>query len=137
MQRSSRFARFLSSRRVLQVRLSKDLRYEKSDIALDHLSSRFVLCGRVFVPFASKEGSAYMMEVNEDEDRSPDDSQGDDTRISLWDFIELHNPPALNQNQVRVLRHPCLLPEVFVAAHKQMVDPVRLRSLYVCSSPPF
>ncbi|KAI0249507.1 RNA dependent RNA polymerase-domain-containing protein [Lactifluus subvellereus] len=99
MQRSNRFARFLGSRRILQVRLSKELRFAKDQAALEHLSSPFVLCGRVFVPFASKEGSVYMMEVNEDEDRDPDNSQGDDTRISLWDFIEWHNPLTLNQNQ--------------------------------------
>jgi RNA-dependent RNA polymerase len=100
----------------LQIRLSTDLKYEKNDVVLEHLSSQFVLCGRTFVPFASKDGKAYMMEVNEDEDRNPDRLQGDDTRISLWDFIEWHNPLALNQNQVRTPSYPCFLPDLLVAA---------------------
>ncbi|KAI0307660.1 RNA dependent RNA polymerase-domain-containing protein [Multifurca ochricompacta] len=102
MHRSNRFARFLGSRRILQVKLSKDLRYAKNSSILEHLSRRFLLCGRVFMPFASKEGSMYMMEVNQDIDRSPDHSQGDDTRMSLVDFVGWHNPLLLNQNQVRV-----------------------------------
>ncbi len=40
------------------------------------------------------------MEVNEGEDRRPDSAKGDFTRISLWDFIQWHNPLALNENQV-------------------------------------
>ena len=100
LKKSTRFARFLGSRRILKVKLSKDLLYEKGDSVREHLSAPFVLCGRVFVPFASKEGSAYFLEVNEDEDRVLDSSQGDDKRMSLWDFIQWHNPLDLNQNQV-------------------------------------
>ena len=136
MKRSNRFARFLGSRRILQVKLSKELKFAKDQAAVEHLSSPFVLCGRVFVPFASKEGSVYMMEVNEDEDRNPDNSQGDDTRISLWDFIEWHNPMTLNQNQVRTPRRPCHFPDFFVAAYEQMVDAVRPWPLHVSSSSP-
>lgn len=105
LKKSTRFARFLGSRRILKVKPSKDLRYEKGNSVREHLSGPFVLCGRVFVPFASKEGSAYMVEVNEDEDRKPDRAQGDHRRMSLWDFIEWHNPLGLNQKQVRVLRY--------------------------------
>jgi RNA-dependent RNA polymerase len=103
IKKSTRFARFLGSRRILKVKLSKGLRFEKGNSVREHLSGPFVLCGRVFVPFASKEGSAYMVEVNEDEDRKPDSVQGDDKRTSLWDFIEWHNPLGLNQKQVWVL----------------------------------
>jgi RNA-dependent RNA polymerase len=109
MQRSTRFARFLGSRRILQVKLSTSVKYVKSNmaLALERLNSRFVLCGRVFVPFASKEGSAYMVEINEDEDRNPNHLQGDDTRMSFWEFIEWHNPLVLNQKQVSTLRCQC------------------------------
>lgn len=103
IKKSTRFARFLGSRRILKVKLSKELRFEKSNSVREHLSGPFVLCGRVFVPFASRDGSAYMVEVNEDEDRKPDRAQGDDRRMSLWDFIEWHNPLGLNQKQVCVL----------------------------------
>ncbi|KAI9454917.1 RNA dependent RNA polymerase-domain-containing protein [Lactarius psammicola] len=99
MQRSNRFARFLGSRRILQVKLSKDLQFGKDSGIPEHLGSRFLFCGRVFAPFASKDSSVYMMELNEDVDRSLDHHQGDDTRVSLWDFIEWHNPLSLNMNQ--------------------------------------
>jgi RNA-dependent RNA polymerase len=104
LKKSTRFARFLGSRRILRIRLSEDLLYEKSSGVREHLGGPFVLCGRVFVPFASKEGSAYMVEVNEDEDRRPDMAQGDDKRMCLWNFIEWHNPLGLNQKQVWILR---------------------------------
>ena len=103
MQRSNRFARFLGSRRILQIKLSKDLQFAKDSGIPEHLGSRFLFCGRVFAPFASKDSSVYMMELNEDVDRSLDHHQGDETRISLWDFIEWHNPLSLNMNQVRVM----------------------------------
>lgn len=99
LKKSTRFARFLGSRRIFKVKLSKDLLYE-GDSVRKHLSGPFVLCGRIFVPFASKEGSAYFMEVNEDKDRVPDSAQGDSNRMSLSDFIQWYNPLDLNQNQV-------------------------------------
>lgn len=99
MQRSNRFARFLGSRRILQVKLSKDLQFAKDSGIPEHLGSRFLFCGRVFAPFAAKDSSVYMMELNEDVDRDLDHRQGDDTRISLWDFIEWHNPLSKNMNQ--------------------------------------
>ena len=108
MQRSNRFARFLGSRRILQIKLSKDVQYAKDSSLPEHLSSRFLLCGRVFAPFASKDSSVYMMELNEDAGRSPDRHQGDDTRLSLWDFIEWHNPLSLNMKQVRSMCDPSL-----------------------------
>ena len=101
MQRSNRFARFLGSRRILQIKLSKELQYAKDSGITEHLGSRFLFCGRVFAPFASKDSSVYMMELNEDVDRSPDYHQGDDTRITLWDFIGWHNPLSSNMDQVR------------------------------------
>jgi len=103
MQRSNRFARFLGSRRILQVKLSKELQFSKDNSLSDHLSSRFLFCGRVFAPFASKDSSVYMMEVDEDVERSSDRHQGDNARMSLWDFIDWHNPFVLNMDQVRAM----------------------------------
>ena len=115
-KKSTRFARFLGSRRIIKVKLSKDLLYEKGDSVRDHLSGPFVLCGRVFVPFASKEGNTYIMEVNEDKDRTPDSTQGDDNRMSLWDFIQWHNPLDLNQNQVLCYVAHVAFSDLFVVA---------------------
>jgi RNA-dependent RNA polymerase len=117
LKKSTRFARFLGSRRIFKVKLSKDLRYEKGNSVHDHLSGPFVLCGRVFMPFASKEGNAYLMEVNEEKDRKPDRAQGDDTRMSLWDFIQWHNPLGMNENQVRLSHYMYFfLLDLFVVA---------------------
>ena len=138
LKKSTRFARFLGSRRILKIKLPKNLRFEKDGGVIEHLSRPFVLCGRVFVPFASKEGNAYLMEVNEDEDRRPDSAQGDKARMSLWDFIQWHNPFALNENQVwapRCLLCPSPFPKLFVAGSKQMVITVRPRSLDYRPSP--
>ena len=116
LKKSTRFARFLGSRRIIKVKLSKDLLYEKGDGVRDHLSGPFVLCGRIFVPFASKEGNTYIMEVNEDKDRAPDSAQGDENRMSLWDFIQWHNPLDLNQNQVLCYVARVAFSDLFVVA---------------------
>lgn len=65
----------------------------------DFLAQRFVLCGRVFVSFATKEHKVFMMETNEDFERVAD-SRGDQHRISLEQFVDWHNPLALNAWQV-------------------------------------
>jgi len=71
------------------------------------LAQKFVLCGRVFValrPKESKGGKAwkvYLIEVNENVDRSPKKSEGDHRRLTLQDFVRWHNPIELNRKQVR------------------------------------
>ncbi|KAG1749807.1 RNA dependent RNA polymerase-domain-containing protein [Suillus paluster] len=103
IRRSHRFARFLGSRRILQVRLPDNLaRTYDTDgaAALKFLtSSKFVLCGRVFVPFHAKEGSVYLFETNENIDRQTNPGDGDGHRLTLHDFIEWHNPLGLNAKQ--------------------------------------
>lgn len=101
MTRSHRFARFLGSRRLLQMKNSGDRR----DIALERkfLMQRFILCGRVFVPFSSKDGKVYLMETNDDYERTPSDAEGDQHRLSLEEFVQWHNPMSLNQRQVRAI----------------------------------
>lgn len=98
MTRSHRFARFLGSRRVLQVKLSGD-RWRVA-VERDFLAQKFVLCGRIFVPFSTKDEKAYMMEINDDYERAPLDSQGDQHRRSLGEFVRWHNAMATNAHQV-------------------------------------
>ncbi|KAI0095023.1 RNA dependent RNA polymerase-domain-containing protein [Irpex rosettiformis] len=97
MIRSHRFARFLGSRRLLQMKHSGDRR----DIALEQtfLMQRFVLCGRVFVPFSTKDGKVYLVETTENYERMGTDAQGDQYRLALEEFVEWHNPLALNRKQ--------------------------------------
>ncbi|KAF9225222.1 hypothetical protein BS17DRAFT_794858 [Gyrodon lividus] len=100
IRRSHRFSRFLGSRRILQIKVPDDLLYKHGDEVRVFLgSSRFVLCGRVFVPFHAKEGSMYMMETNQDYERTASLLDGDQFRISLKGFVDWHNPFHLNSNQ--------------------------------------
>ncbi|KAL1681218.1 hypothetical protein EV122DRAFT_275579 [Schizophyllum commune] len=51
--------------------------------------SKFVLCGRVFVSYTSKDGSAYLVEVNEDHERKSRVGCGDQYRLSLEKLIDV------------------------------------------------
>ncbi|KAG0704371.1 RNA dependent RNA polymerase-domain-containing protein [Suillus ampliporus] len=103
IRRSHRFARFLGSRCILQVRIPDSLTrtYDKDGAAVLKLltSSKFVLCGRVFVPFHAKEGSVYLFETKENIDRQTNLGDGDGHRLTLHDFVQWHNPLRLNSKQ--------------------------------------
>ena len=101
MMRSHRFARFLGSRRVLQIKLPDS--YDDRAPEKTFLTQKLVLCGRVYQVFACKEEKAYAMEVNEDYGRAPKESEGDCSRLSLEEFVAWHNPLHLNAQQVRLL----------------------------------
>ncbi|KAI4523086.1 hypothetical protein K525DRAFT_361417 [Schizophyllum commune Loenen D] len=117
-RRSYRLARRLGSRRILQVRLDKEYgnnkggkdkgkdkakegeeEEEEVGVAEFLAQSKFVLCGRVFVPYASKDGSAYLVEVDEDYERRARVGCGDQYRLSLEKLIESENPWVTNCNQ--------------------------------------
>ncbi|KAG2075104.1 hypothetical protein BDR04DRAFT_1091949 [Suillus decipiens] len=98
IRRSHRFARFLGSRRILQIRVPDNLTYD-TEVPKFLESSKFVLCGRVFVPFHAKEGSAYLFETNENIDRQSNPGDGDDHRLTLHEFVQWHNPLRLNSKQ--------------------------------------
>lgn len=102
-RRSYRLARRLGSRRILQVRFEKEFgdpaKEGEGGVAEFLARSKFVLCGRVYVPFASKDGSAYMVEVDEDYQRRAREACGDQYRLSLEELIESENPWVMNSNQ--------------------------------------
>ncbi|CDO77267.1 hypothetical protein BN946_scf184753.g17 [Trametes cinnabarina] len=98
MRKSTRFARFLGSRRILQISIPQSMRYTRADKLKDFLMNKFVLCGRVFVAFGSKDGKVFLMETNEDFERGRR-VLGDEQRMSLEDFIAWHNPMDKNGNQ--------------------------------------
>ncbi|KAI0348335.1 hypothetical protein BDW22DRAFT_1350519 [Trametopsis cervina] len=97
MTRSHRFARYLGSRRLLQVKLSGTKR--NAALEREFLMQKFVLCGRVFVPFSSKDLKVYLLETDDNYEREPVPAQGDLYRRTFQDFIEWQNPMALNRNQ--------------------------------------
>lgn len=101
--RSCRFSRFLGSRRMLQVHVPTDY---QGDDARPYMQQKFIICGRVFVPFQAKEKSVYMVETNENVDRIPDTQQGDQYRLSFNQFVEWFNPLGLNYKQVSLRSWP-------------------------------
>jgi RNA dependent RNA polymerase len=99
-RRSHRFARFVGSRRMLQLRVSDKAFMEEKDKVVEFLTKKFVLLGRVFVPFHSKDGSVYMVETDENYDRMSQDWCADGERLSFPQFMEWHNPLRYNSRQV-------------------------------------
>ncbi|KAI0701242.1 RNA dependent RNA polymerase-domain-containing protein [Cerioporus squamosus] len=97
MRKSHRFARFLGSRRLLQISVPVTLMYERGDALRDFFRQRFVLCGRVFVVLGAKDNKAFLMEIPEEYERCCR-VPGDEQRIPLEDFIDWHNPLHLPDN---------------------------------------
>ncbi|OSD01194.1 hypothetical protein PYCCODRAFT_1392370 [Trametes coccinea BRFM310] len=98
MRKSTRFARFLGSRRILQISIPQSMRYAQADKLKEFLMNKFILCGRVFVAFGAKDSKVFLMETNEDYERGRR-VPGDDQRLSLEEFIAWHNPMDKNGNQ--------------------------------------
>jgi len=102
-RRSHRFARFCGSRRILQIRIPAKYIFEEATQLKEFFRQRFVLCGRIFVPFYAKDHSLYLVETNEDWERQSREAFGDQHRKSFTEFVNWHNPPECNQKQVRYL----------------------------------
>lgn len=133
MTRSHRFARFLGSRRLLQIKIVgkesvRDVLQERR-----FFEQQFVLCGRVFVPFSTKDAKVYLMEIDADHDgRKPLCSQGDQYRQSLADCVAWHNPMELNSSQAS-LQLMCLRYTEYSSAHHEMGNSIRPRVVNKCS----
>ena len=98
--KTNRLTRFMGPVSVLQLRIKKELLTRQGDALVKALARRFVLCGRIFLPFHAKENKVYLVEINADFERTPVPNLGGETRLS-WDaFISWHNPPELNAKQV-------------------------------------
>ena len=88
---------------MLRLTISPSIR---KDRLRGFLEKKFVLCGRVFLALRqrdAKSGSSlkvYLIEVNENVDRHPNESEGDHRRLTLREFIRWHNPLELNNKQV-------------------------------------
>ncbi|KAK0224738.1 RNA dependent RNA polymerase-domain-containing protein [Armillaria nabsnona] len=100
MRKSTRFTRYLGSRRVLQLRVSDNLLMKGETEVREFLARKFVICGRVFVPWVPKEGSLYLVEGNENYERTGHQKWcGDQYRLSYPAILEWHNPALLNSKQ--------------------------------------
>ncbi|KAI5998175.1 RNA dependent RNA polymerase-domain-containing protein [Pisolithus albus] len=100
VRRSHRFGRYLGSRRILQVKVPDGLFRQRGDEVRRFFEShKFILCGRVFLPFHAKEGGVYMVETNNGFGHQCNPHEGDHHRLAFMDFINWHNPFRLNSHQ--------------------------------------
>ena len=104
-RRTHRYARFAGSRRILILKTSG---VSAAGAAKNFCAQKFILLGRVFIPFHTKDDTLYMVEVNEDWERTPDKG-ADRFRFSLADFVAVFNPLELNNRQVSFLLHDLLI----------------------------
>lgn len=63
------------------------------------LTKKFVLCGRIFIPLKPKEGKVYLVEIDEDHERSIL-REDDNTRLPFEEIANWHNPMDQNSDQV-------------------------------------
>ncbi|EDR15354.1 uncharacterized protein LACBIDRAFT_301565 [Laccaria bicolor S238N-H82] len=98
-RRSHRFARFYGSRRIIQLRIPDDMVTKDNATVKQFLSQKFILLGRIFVPFHSKDGGVYMVETDQNSGRIPKGSCGDQYRLSFDAFMRWHNPLEYNFKQ--------------------------------------
>lgn len=134
--RSHRLARFLGSRRVLQVRIPEKALYDQNemDALKNFFAHKFVLCGRVFASFAVKDKKIYLVETSEDFERAPMQGEGDDRRMSLEELVRWYNPLELNDKQVSSVYHPRSLPllTVVIPEFEQVRSSLRPRAIHLC-----
>ncbi|PIL31184.1 RNA-dependent RNA polymerase [Ganoderma sinense ZZ0214-1] len=98
MRKSCRTARFLGSRRMLQVSIPQNVVNNRGDDLRAFFTQKFILCGRVFVAFLPKDKKIFLMEIPEDYERGRR-APGDERRITLTDFIAWHNSMERNGTQ--------------------------------------
>ncbi|EIW87305.1 hypothetical protein CONPUDRAFT_87147 [Coniophora puteana RWD-64-598 SS2] len=101
ISRSHRLSRFLGSRRLIQMRIPEQTMWNYGARITEYLSRHsFVLCGRVFIPVHAKENSVYLVETDQDHERSPrPDQKGDQYRYSLAQIVQWHNDIVANHKQ--------------------------------------
>ena len=101
-RRSNRFARYYGSRRFLRIRVSEEFLRTERDKVKHFFRRKFILCGRVFIPFHAKEKNVYLVETNENRGRLSQKWCGDQFRYTLNEFINWHNPLNILKNNKQV-----------------------------------
>jgi len=116
---STRIARFLGSRRILNLGVADSLSFRDEDGVKQFLNQKFVLCGRVFVTLKSKEGKVYLVEVREDYERQAQLKEGDNKRRTFWEIIDWHNPMNRNEKQVCFTHDSTLFSGFIISCFRQ------------------
>lgn len=129
--RSHRFARDLGSSSVLQLSIPSQLVRDEGDEIRLFLTKRFVINGRVYMPIPPKDDSSvYLIQTNQDWQRKPLAWYGDQYRMSFDDFIQRHNPPELNSQQVCADTISLHCSDPFLA-FRQVYGEIRLGIVYL------
>ncbi|KAG6856768.1 hypothetical protein H0H87_000946 [Tephrocybe sp. NHM501043] len=98
-KKSHRLARYLGSRRVIQLRIPKDLILKENGDIKRFMQQKGILLGRVFVPLYSKDHNTYLVESDENYERRGRVSCGDNLRKSFKEIVNWHNRLDLNVDQ--------------------------------------
>ncbi|KAG2045920.1 hypothetical protein BDR06DRAFT_977863 [Suillus hirtellus] len=90
IRRSHLLSRVLWFRQILQARMPNTLTYDNvgSDLRKYFISRKFVLCGRVVVPFHAKEGNVCLFKTNQNIDKQTNLREGDSHRLTLYQFVK-------------------------------------------------
>ena len=103
---SFRFARRFGSSSFIRVRLPWPLKPEKVEALIAFLSRPFIINGAVFRSFFAKDDRVFLFKTNERFSRSRIFIDPNSDSISLWDFINWHNPLKYNDTKVRCASAP-------------------------------
>jgi RNA-dependent RNA polymerase len=105
--RSNRVLRKFGSRRVLQVSVPSGAIQRNSEALREFFSNKFVLNGSVFEAVCAKDHTVYLLETS---DYDPSGSGlatwshiSNQGRVSLFDFMQWHNPIVFNSTQASLL----------------------------------
>lgn len=106
---SNRFTRRFGSKRVIRVRLEHQLKNSPASSAqlLNYVKQPFVIFGRVFRAYYTKEGRVFLVQTNEAVQHTGDTLTFRSLKggnplmdMSLLDFLKWHNPLESNSSQV-------------------------------------
>ena len=97
--KSNRATRYMTSLGIISLKVDTS-NLDGSEDVTELLGRRFVLLGRCYLPFYTKEGKLMLVESNEDYERLPVPVFGDNYRISYDAFVRWHNPHKYNKKQV-------------------------------------
>jgi hypothetical protein len=135
--RSNRVLRRFGSRRVLQVSVPPVSIRRNSEALREFFSNKFVLNGRVFEAVCAKDHTVYLLETS---DYDPSGSAlatwsriSNAGRMSLFDFMQWHNPIAFNGAQASCIMFNPKISLTSRADLLQMVGTVQSRLLDICS----
>ena len=109
---SNLFARRFGSKHFFRLKLTKSVLNKHSDALMDYLRQPLILCGSVFRAFYAKDTNVFYVKTNERTDGSTlllgETIEG---VMSFLEFLDWHNPLALNAEQVCYFCHLTYKPD--------------------------